>query len=645
MGAKSLKRKYWMSLFEEKAALPDMAVKKFCEMKNVTDNYKSIRNQEFLREKRIKMVSTGWIEENSINILKTSLSKTKLIDCSQIKEGDKTPSWDGELLYYSDESWSANNVRKISIQIKGCCQEKINNKKYYRIERKHIENYYHDGGILFFYVTFNENLSEHRIFYSSLMPADLIGMLRANENKEIKIPLSVFPEENTGEMLAIIENYILNKPKQAYLIDNETDAIQGISRINLYDELVTPIVIPRTSKNSFEYITNKDQYLYGTVNGFNREDFISIIKNIRVENVIRINVGIGEKTYFDHFCQYVEAGKTSYVIENCLRIEPEKENGESDIAITIKGSLSQQLLATEFIRNMYISKGFTVGTKFLSVNNVPKDVLKKIEDRLNKLTTVQKAMQQLGVHDDLQYDKLTNIEMKTLNALTAAVIDGEKLIFNGVKENILYGPISIGNLKINVWGVRSGNKYSIDSFNQQNNIYVFHEDDYEMKNPIPVPQSVLLEAADYAYSSNIDLKLIEQEIIKKDWEQIAYDYMVNDLMEMIKGYDLNPHDELYLLMKKICKYLLVKESYSIKMQINSLQIVKRKRNLNKKEKEQLQSLLHDDLDMTERCGILILLEDYRNAECLYDSFPDDIQEQFRSYPIFSLLQNGMSETD
>ena len=37
MGAQSMKRKLWMSLFAEKATLPDMTVKQFCEMKNVTE--------------------------------------------------------------------------------------------------------------------------------------------------------------------------------------------------------------------------------------------------------------------------------------------------------------------------------------------------------------------------------------------------------------------------------------------------------------------------------------------------------------------------------------------------------------------------------------------------------------------------------
>ena len=37
LGAQSMKRKFWMSLFEEKASMPDMTVKEFCKMKNVTE--------------------------------------------------------------------------------------------------------------------------------------------------------------------------------------------------------------------------------------------------------------------------------------------------------------------------------------------------------------------------------------------------------------------------------------------------------------------------------------------------------------------------------------------------------------------------------------------------------------------------------
>ena len=37
MGTQSIKRRFWMSLFEEKAQLPDMSVRQFCKEKNVTE--------------------------------------------------------------------------------------------------------------------------------------------------------------------------------------------------------------------------------------------------------------------------------------------------------------------------------------------------------------------------------------------------------------------------------------------------------------------------------------------------------------------------------------------------------------------------------------------------------------------------------
>lgn len=37
MGAQSIKRRFWMSLFIEKAKFPDMTVKQFCNQKNVTE--------------------------------------------------------------------------------------------------------------------------------------------------------------------------------------------------------------------------------------------------------------------------------------------------------------------------------------------------------------------------------------------------------------------------------------------------------------------------------------------------------------------------------------------------------------------------------------------------------------------------------
>ena len=37
MGAQSMKRRFWASLFQEKESLPDMSVREFCAMKNVSE--------------------------------------------------------------------------------------------------------------------------------------------------------------------------------------------------------------------------------------------------------------------------------------------------------------------------------------------------------------------------------------------------------------------------------------------------------------------------------------------------------------------------------------------------------------------------------------------------------------------------------
>ena len=60
-------------------------------------------NKDFAMDKSI-------IEGNAVGYVKFALRATGIID-PYINEGDKTPSWDGELFVYNSEDFNKNNLK------------------------------------------------------------------------------------------------------------------------------------------------------------------------------------------------------------------------------------------------------------------------------------------------------------------------------------------------------------------------------------------------------------------------------------------------------------------------------------------------------------------------------------------------------
>ena len=101
-------------------------------------------------------------ESIGINLLKALLSKTTLIDSSNILENDKTVSWDGFFLLYNDPSFKKDGLLgKVSTQVKTIHSE--SKTKNFTISRNDLENYKKEGHIFYFYIKLNK--SDNPTFY------------------------------------------------------------------------------------------------------------------------------------------------------------------------------------------------------------------------------------------------------------------------------------------------------------------------------------------------------------------------------------------------------------------------------------------------------------------------------------------------
>lgn len=114
------------------------------------------------------------IEGNAVDYVKIALRSTKIIK-PELKEGDKTLSWDGELFVYNSEIFSKDNLKTIiPVQVKGRTLKKYANT--HPIDVSDLVNFKKKKNILYFVVQIVND--EYRICYLALQLYDLEKLLK-----------------------------------------------------------------------------------------------------------------------------------------------------------------------------------------------------------------------------------------------------------------------------------------------------------------------------------------------------------------------------------------------------------------------------------------------------------------------------------
>ena len=125
-----------------------------------------------------------------------------------IKYKDKEPSWDGNIYLCSDNNHSKKNISKIPIQVKGHCEE-VNEQQeiLFSVEIVDLENYYRDGGCLYFVVYISpEDPRNTTVFYNALLPYDLRIILREKKHQEkTLIKLKRFPDDQIDALNILLQ--------------------------------------------------------------------------------------------------------------------------------------------------------------------------------------------------------------------------------------------------------------------------------------------------------------------------------------------------------------------------------------------------------------------------------------------------------
>ena len=93
------------------------------------------------------------IEKLATAALKKSISQTDFL-ADFVNDGDKEPSWDGNIYIYADSTKSKKGIKKIPVQVKGEGRKKIPPQKApkFSVSIIDLDNWLRDGGVMLFVV-------------------------------------------------------------------------------------------------------------------------------------------------------------------------------------------------------------------------------------------------------------------------------------------------------------------------------------------------------------------------------------------------------------------------------------------------------------------------------------------------------------
>lgn len=585
-------------------------------------------------------VNTKRIEESATTALKAALLRCPILE-PYIGSNDKTPSWDGTVFVYKSEKTKKENLAgRVPIQIKGTEKVIVSDTATFSCSVADLNNYYKDGGCVFFLISVDLSSGNSRIFYKTLLVVDLDKIIKgAGKQKTSTIHLNLFPTE-ANEISSIFMGFTDNVHKQMGFIGKDIPTFESLeaSGAEITSLTFTASGIGLTLDEIPRFLSTHDFYLYAKVKGLDVDVPIDKVTNAIISKPVDGEVRIKDRRFFSAYRMVYENGNPIIRIGKGISVALKAEENRITVHTDRPDTLSDFIIEADFFIELVEQGELTLNGVTIPLNGASLPDLQERKKTLEYCKDVKKMLDYLGVTEELLLNDLSENDEKNLRNFTGAVLYNRKIGFPNMEQEQFYCTFKIANLVIWIWAKRqSDGMYSIDSFFKLHQIALFTDDDVDSKKPIQTSQFVLLDKKGLVHISNMDYELVYSDISQTP-PSPEYCTKVNFLvLDMIGAYDeQTKHDEKLLnLAERICDWLKSIESMidPEALLLNKLQITKRRRTLSTSEIIGLAKLTENSYSPATRCGAYLLMDADEEAQKCFDELPLIEQEKFLKYPI------------
>lgn len=586
-------------------------------------------------------MNSSKIEEIAVATIKNEVLRNDYL-ANEIPVNDKTPSWDGEIWVYDNPKQTKDKLfGKVPVQVKGKKVSKINKESKFQIKKVDLDNYYKNGGVIFFVVEFL-SFDQSQIFYKELLPLDLKKILEdIGIKKSVSISLKrLVAGERTLEF--ICRNFIYHSRKQGLplLIDKNID----------YDNIKIKIFTP--SPDDFKnQLLKYGTYAYGHIEHLNLDIPLYKMDIQEIAEGTDLWIGINREKCYTDIVRIISIDKIALRFgqgfEIILPKDFSNENSKDPFKINFKekGSIQERIIDIKFMLEIIANNSVNINGSIIELNNFEnKSRFDGLSTYLDSLEEIVETFNKLNINFNEHLDYLNQNDWNSINALVQIVLHKNYGPIRLNRENPFLH-FRVANLKIVLFTtiineeLRVYNLFNFDDLKKYLKVYTALSDNSsQRKEHSPF---LLFEPSYLLEISNFDHNIVEASFKSVDYNSDLTISQTNDYMLKILNYfDEHSHrSELLTLTLSIFNDLVKYSDDNILYFINKMQIIKRMRAFTDCEKVLLIEKKHQYTHIPDiNCAFSILLDSKIEFEVNINLLLKDEREKFYTYPIYTLAK-------
>lgn len=584
------------------------------------------------REEKIDVNSSKG-EKVGVYAIQNEILRNEFLD-DEIPVNDKTPSWDGEIFVYNDSVHKASNLYGIvPVQVKSRKVNILNQDKImYRLDKKHIQNYFHKGGVLYFVVEYISSI-QSKIYYDALLPLDLKKLMKKMKDKQsISHEFTALPNDKDA-MDTICRNFLINSNKQ-----KSPDVLNiDVSSINNKGKYVIPTV-----NSKLPTIFNYPTYIYSKEEHYNLDipiDKIQILQLIEDDN---IEIGTCGKIYYSNITRRIELDRIILEFGKSFKMEVQRKfaltNQNVDIKFSEVGGLKSRIKDCQFMLEISKARHIEILGHSIELKVNDDKVIHELPGRIKYLKELNQMFKYLNVPYDLPMDILKAEDYKNIEHLRNIIIYRD---YSRLKpKQIGFLNIRIANMDILLAARKENKEWFISSGFESERLFRIAASKEKKEPPCKISPYMILEVNELFKKVNFNLNEVEKSLLQINYEISSARELVNYfLLDIISYYDdVDRNSEFLKVTENVYRRLMKFEDEENEIHfLNLMQVTKRQRNFNDKELELILEKKANEKSLFLICGYLALLGSKTEFNFYFSRLSGERQEEFKSFPIYNLI--------
>lgn len=592
------------------------------------------------------------IEETAVEAVKEQIRLSPILS-SDIACNDKTPSYDGSISIHKDEKQTKDGIKVIRVQVKGHETTDFSSENIkHPVKLSDLRTYQENGGCFYFVVfLYKDEVSlefKNKIYYQSLTPVRIFEILSNTKAKnETNVEFLSFPRipHEASTILLMHFNHCL---LQAQYSGKPLPKIEELEKSGVLEELQVPMSGYGPKPSVASAFMKYDTYMYARIKNCDALIPVSGTMKDKVfkEELVGI-VSVNGTPFYNSFRRITTHRETTIRIGSSFVIRfPKDKTEKQTINYTASNSLRTRVKDQRFICACLRNMSFEIDGVEIKLNSEAIDYssfdIEKVEEQTALFEKYVKTLDLQMCSDDIEIDKLTQLDRKSMSCLADATIDGKTI--NGIYPGETpFSIIRVEKLQFAMYFIKDE---AIPDSYHIGNICDYSEPVYTWKveeEKMQVPVYIALNDDNYANLSNLKFDNMLPAFKRFEMNSYIYEITNNVLLHMINGADKAKPARRAVLLQTALKFAewlseAPEDVWDSRIAtLNRLQIIKRLRSFTDEEKDMLLEIIETSSEQPRILfGAYVLLEQKKSIVRSFSKMSKKDQREFMKYPITHL---------